>query len=59
MDIDQLAAFRDCLLPLPQVRTLKLNLRLPQQKTMPTTLLSQILCALMLCALILEYIEDS
>jgi hypothetical protein len=44
MDIDQLAAFRDCLLSVPQVLTLKLCFHLPSD-IIPTTLISQILCA--------------
>jgi hypothetical protein len=44
MDMDELASFRDCLLPLPQVRTLKLDLLLPDLN-IPIKLLSQILCA--------------
>jgi hypothetical protein len=45
MDIDQLAALRDCLLSVPQVRTLKLCFNIPSENTFPTTLVSQILCA--------------
>jgi hypothetical protein len=45
MDIDQLAGFRNCLLSVPQVLTLKLCFHFPSDTTNPTTLISQILCA--------------